>query len=131
VKRKRFSVEQIVAVLKQAEVVSYRRGIYRVSERRAYGGRGVPVSTFRYQSRQEPRTALRLRIREIAPVRVRYGYSKIRVLLNREGLESGEEAGVSDLVQLQFVISGTSVSVLPSLLAMISRTLWYMIPLSS
>jgi len=36
-----------------------------------------------------------------------------------------------DLVQLQFVISGTSVSVLPSLLAMISRTLWYMIPLSS
>jgi len=40
------------------------------------------VSTFRYESRQEPRTALRLRIREIAQTRVRYGYRKIRVLLN-------------------------------------------------
>jgi putative transposase len=33
----------------------------------------------------KPRTALRLRIREIAQTRVRYGYRKIRVLLNREG----------------------------------------------
>jgi len=57
-------------------MVSYLHGIYRVSERRACCVARVPVSTFRYESRQEPRTALRLRIREIAQVRVRYGYRK-------------------------------------------------------
>jgi len=51
----------------------------------------IPVSTFRYESRPEPRTALRLRIREIAQVRVRYGYRKIRVLLNREGWKVGKK----------------------------------------
>jgi len=49
------------------------------------------VSTFRYESMQEPRTALRLRIREIAQTRVRYGYRKIRVLLNREGWKVGKK----------------------------------------
>src|SRR2546421_12846599 len=65
--------------------------LYRVSERRACCVARVPVSTFRYESRQEPRTALRLRIREIAQVRVRYGYRKIRVLLNREGWKVGKK----------------------------------------
>ena len=55
----------------------------------------LPVSTFRYESIRETRTALRLRIREIAQTRVRYGYRKIRVLLNREGLEGVKEAGIS------------------------------------
>ena len=51
----------------------------------------IPVSTFRYERRQEPRTALRLRIREIAQVQVRYGYCKIRVLLKREGWKVGKK----------------------------------------
>ena len=51
----------------------------------------IPISSFRYQSRREPRTALRLRIREIAQVRVRYGYRKIRVLLKREGWKMGKK----------------------------------------
>lgn len=37
------------------------------------------------------REALRLRIREIAQTRVRYGYRKIRVLLNREGWKVGKK----------------------------------------
>jgi putative transposase len=61
-----------------------------VSERRACRAARIPVSTFSYESRQEPRTALRLRIREIAQVRVRYGYRKIRVLLKREGWNVGK-----------------------------------------
>ena len=65
--------------------------IYRVSERRACGVARVSVSTFRYVSMREPRTALRQRIREIAQVRVRYGYRKIRVLLNREGWKVGKK----------------------------------------
>ena len=51
----------------------------------------MAISTFRYESRQEPRTALRLRIREIAQTRVRYGYRKIRVLLNRESWKVGKK----------------------------------------
>jgi putative transposase len=34
-----------------------------------------------------------MRIREIAQARVRYGYRKIRVLLNREGWEVGKYLG--------------------------------------
>ena len=46
--------------------------------------------TYRYSSHKNPWTALRMRIREIAQVRVRYGYRKIRVLLNREGWGVGK-----------------------------------------
>ena len=38
----------------------------------------------------DPRTELRMRIREIAQARVRYGYRKIRALLNREGWNVGK-----------------------------------------
>jgi len=72
-------------------VVSYLRETYRVSERRACGVARVARSTFHYQSVLEPRTALRLRMREIAQTRVRYGYRKIRVLLNREGWGVGKK----------------------------------------
>ena len=72
-------------------VVNYLHDTYRLSERRACRVARLPVSTFRYESRQEPRTALRLRIREIAQTRVRYGYRKIRVLLNREGWKVGRK----------------------------------------
>ena len=46
--------------------------------------------TYRYSSHKNPWTALRMRIREIAQTRVRYGYRKIRVLLNREGWGVGK-----------------------------------------
>jgi putative transposase len=72
-------------------VVSYLHDTYRVSERRACRVARMGISTFRYRSRLEPRTALRLRIREIAQTRVRYGYRKIRVLLNREGWRVGKK----------------------------------------
>ena len=62
-----------------------------VSQERACHVARIPVSTFRYQSIREPRTALRLRIREIAQARVRHGYRKIRVLLKREGWNVGKK----------------------------------------
>jgi putative transposase len=71
--------------------VSYLQETYRVSERHACGVARIAVSTFRYESMREPRTALRQRIREIAQIRVRYGYRKIRVLLNREGWKVGKK----------------------------------------
>ncbi|RZU35523.1 putative transposase [Edaphobacter modestus] len=63
---------------------------YLVSERHAYRVLCVPRATYRYRSCLDPRTELRMRIREIAQARVRYGYRKIRVLLNREGWEVGK-----------------------------------------
>lgn len=42
-------------------------------------------STHRYQGKRDEQAALRMRIREIAAVRVRYGYKRIYVLLRREG----------------------------------------------
>ena len=69
-------------------VVNYLHDTYRVSERRACRVARLAVSTFRYESMQEPRTALRLRIRQ---TRVRYGYRKIRVRLNREGWKVGKK----------------------------------------
>jgi len=71
-------------------VVEYLQGGYRVSERRACGVARLNRGTFRYCTHKDPRTALRLRIREIAQTRVRYGYRKIRVLLNREGWQVGK-----------------------------------------
>ena len=65
-------------------------GSYLVSERRACRVLRVPRATYRYRSCLDPRTELRMRIREIAQSRVRYGYRKIRVLLNREGWEVGK-----------------------------------------
>lgn len=57
---------------------------YGASERRACHVLCVTRGTYRYRSCCDPRTELRMRIREIAQARVHYGYRKIRVLLNRE-----------------------------------------------
>jgi len=63
---------------------------YGASERHACRVLCVTRGTYRYRSCLDPRTELRMRIREIAQARVRYGYRKIRVLLNREGWDVGK-----------------------------------------
>jgi len=72
-------------------VMQYLCGAYAGSQRRACRTVRVSKSTVRYRSRREPRTALRQRIREIAQVRISYGYRKIRVLLKREGWKVGKK----------------------------------------
>jgi putative transposase len=71
-------------------MVGYLCGGYGVSERRACGVAKLARSTQRYRSWKNAQTALRLRIREIAQARVRYGYRKIRVPLSREGWKVGK-----------------------------------------
>lgn len=58
---------------------------YRVSQRRACDGLGIPRSTVRYESVADPQQALRMRIRDLAYARVGYGYRRIHILLLREG----------------------------------------------
>lgn len=56
-----------------------------VSERRACGLIQLPRATCRYRSQAKDDTALRMRIKDLAGVRVRYGYRRLHVLLLREG----------------------------------------------
>jgi putative transposase len=71
-------------------MVDHLRDRYGASERHACRILLMVRGTYRYKTRQEPWTELRMRIREIAQSRVRYGYRKIRVLLNREGWDVGK-----------------------------------------
>ena len=70
--------------------VLYLQTGYHVSERRACRTTRCVTATYRSQRHRDPRTALRQRIAELARARVRYGYRKIRVLLNREGWAVGK-----------------------------------------
>jgi putative transposase len=56
-------------------MVDHLRDQYRASERQACRVLLMVRGTYRYQSHQEPWTELRMRIREIAQSRVRYGVS--------------------------------------------------------
>lgn len=69
---------------KRAAVAYFRTG-FRVSERRACRVAGVPRSTCRYRSQAQDQTALRVRLRDLAATRVRYGYRRLHILLRREG----------------------------------------------
>jgi putative transposase len=59
--------------------------IHPVSERRATRLLGFGRSTVRYHPRRDPQDALRVRLRELAASRVRFGYRRLTVLLRREG----------------------------------------------
>ncbi len=71
-------------------VVRYLGTAYPISERRACRTVRCARASYRYRSYRNPRTEFRQRIREMAQTRVRYGYRKIRVLLNREGWVVGK-----------------------------------------
>jgi putative transposase len=58
---------------------------YRVSEKRACRVIQICRTSYRYRSIRDEQVPLRMRINEIAKVRVRYGYKRIHVLLRREG----------------------------------------------
>jgi putative transposase len=56
-----------------------------MSERRAAGLMVMNRSSVRYRSHKDTQEALRKRLRELAATRVRYGYRRLAVLLQREG----------------------------------------------
>jgi putative transposase len=66
-------------------VVDFLRVGFAVSERRACRALAVARSSQRYRSVAQNQTALRLRLRDLAAARVRYGYRRLHVLLQREG----------------------------------------------
>jgi putative transposase len=66
-------------------VVKRLQAAYCVSERRTCQALGFPRSTQRYQSIRDDRAELRIRLRDLATSRVRYGYRRLHILLKREG----------------------------------------------
>jgi len=67
------------------EAVDYLEKAYEASERRCCRVLRLNRSIYRRRPRRDEQAFLRMRIKEIAAVRVRYGYRRIHVLLRREG----------------------------------------------
>ena len=67
------------------ELAEWAQQAHQLSQRRA--ARLIPVErmTMRYEHHRDPQEALRVRLRELAGSRVRYGYRRLTVLLRREG----------------------------------------------
>jgi transposase InsO family protein len=75
----------VVTSVRRTHVLPNVRKGWRVSERRACRIAGVNRLTLQYRSKRTDDPAVRARIKEIAAVRVRYGYRRITVLLRRDG----------------------------------------------
>lgn len=71
--------------VRRREVIRHYQDVFQVSERRACNAMGFGRASHRYQSRRDTEVALRMRLKELAESRVRYGYRRLHVLLQREG----------------------------------------------
>jgi len=70
---------------KRREMAESLRFCYQISTRRACEVLKFERSSFYYRSKANQQVELRMRIRELAASRVRYGYRRLHVLLLREG----------------------------------------------
>ena len=68
------------------EAAAHLHQVYGVSQRRACQAIGADRSSVRYRCRRPDDGAIRVRLREIAAVRRRFGYRRLHILLQREGL---------------------------------------------
>ena len=66
-------------------IAEWVQGGFGVSERRTCRILCLCRATKRYTSRRDPQHAVRQRLRELAAVRVRFGYRRLTILLRREG----------------------------------------------
>ena len=77
---------KVVTPAARRQAVAHACAVHEVSERRACQALGVDRSSMRYRSRRAGDAAVRLRIRELAAERRRFGYRRLHFLLTREGL---------------------------------------------
>lgn len=71
------------------QAVAHLRERFQMSERRACSVIAADRKTIRYLSRRPPETELRVRLRDLANERRRFGYRRLFILLRREGEPSG------------------------------------------
>jgi putative transposase len=67
------------------ELAEWAQQAHDLSQRHAAGLIPVDRATLRYEHHRDPQDALRVRLRELAGSRVRYGYRRLTVMLKREG----------------------------------------------
>ena len=68
------------------EAVAHLRVGFEVSERRACAALGADRRSVRYRSRRPDDATARVRLRELASIRRRFGYRRLHILLRREGI---------------------------------------------
>ena len=68
------------------EAVAHLKAMFEASERRACQVLGVGRTSIRYRSRRPDDAAFRVRLRELASIRRRFGYRRLLVLVRREGI---------------------------------------------
>ena len=68
------------------EAVAHLQAGYEVSERRACSVLGADRTSVRYRSNRPDDAPVRLRLRELAAIRRRFGYRRLHILLRREGI---------------------------------------------
>lgn len=88
------AAKKVVKPSRSRPQVDHLRDHYRTSERHTCRVLLVVRGTYRNQSHREPWTELRLRIREIAQSRVRYGYRQDPRAAEPRGLAGGQVSGV-------------------------------------
>jgi putative transposase len=71
------------------DAVAHLRGVLEMSERRACSLVAADRKMIRYRSRRPPDTELRVRLRELANQRRRFGYRRLFILLRADGEPSG------------------------------------------
>ncbi len=70
---------------------------FRIPQRRACRLVGMQRSSYYYRSRSDPQTELRVRLKHMAGARVRYGYRRLHILLQREGWQINHKLGLPAL----------------------------------
>ena len=75
----------MTAAVRRAAVEEARVRYAGLSERRACRFVGAPLSSQRYRTVRPPALELRARLRALAEERIRWGYRRLHVLLEREG----------------------------------------------
>ncbi len=101
----------MVKLVRRREVVRHYQDIFALSERRACQAMGFGRASHRYQSRRDPAVELRMRLKELAESRVRYGYRRLHILLQREGWQVNHkrlyrlysEEGLNDVWAMDFM----------------------------
>jgi putative transposase len=76
----------MVTPVVKREAVAHLRAVFGMSERRACSVIGADRKSMRYRSRRADDADLRLRLRELAQQRRRFGYRRLHILLRRDGV---------------------------------------------
>jgi putative transposase len=76
----------MVTPVARREAVAHLCQIYEASQRRACQVIGADRTSIRYRSRKPDDGIMRARLRELAAIRRRFGYRRLHLLLDREGL---------------------------------------------